>query len=386
MSAAAISTDSRAAAMKKAASEQTPFDDEEVTTALTSLRMLLGGTEAADSTTIDWSKLSDLIASRAHMTHKDWTTTQESATTLASCLGGPEDAVFSKLFERVLQGGGWDSAAAAAAARSDDDDDDDAQRPWVVLVTGLNGIRKTTSVNSAWFQDVLGQALGAQYSGPTAALPAGSNSFFRQLDYMLATLGCAEFEKLYAVEEVGAYARLKEAIFARYRTLAEMLGVLLVREAQQRRMNIMVETSGRDVGMYAYVEALFPSESYRKLVVNFGVNELSFAERSVDRRMLSEMADGRAALATVASNPMALVNANAGGPYGSEVLAGVQADSQRVWTQIVTGEADGVGATWLKASVAIEAAEPPTPWRARAVDPAGAVDPATDAFEFEVRA
>jgi hypothetical protein len=68
MSAAAISTDSRAAAMKKAASEQTPFDDEEVTTALTSLRMLLGGTEAADSTTIDWSKLSDLIASRAHMT------------------------------------------------------------------------------------------------------------------------------------------------------------------------------------------------------------------------------------------------------------------------------------------------------------------------------
>jgi hypothetical protein len=363
---------------------------------------------------------------RALACSKDWTTTQESATTLASCLDGPEDAVFSKLFERVLQGGGWDSAAAAAAARSDDDDDDDAQRPWVVLVTGLNGIRKTTSVNSAWFQDVLGQALGAQYSGPTAALPAGSNSFFRQLDYMLATLGCAEFEKLYAVEEVGAYARLKEAIFARYRTLAEMLGVLLVREAQQRRMNIMVETSGRDVGMYAYVEALFPSESYRKLVVNFGVNELSFAERSVDRRMrirgrhsilrtpsvlpsdtllaagwpdahpeadgssrasaVSEMADGRAALATVASNPMALVNANAGGPYGSEVLAGVQADSQRVWTQIVTGEADGVGATWLKASVAIEAAEPPTPWRARAVDPAGAVDPATDAFEFEVRA
>ena len=86
-------------------------------------------------------------------------------------------------------------------------------------------------------------------------------------------------------------------------------------------------TSGRDAGMYAYVDAFFPDAEYRKLVVNFAINELGFAERSVDARMTREMAAGEAALA--GGDPVVLVEANAGGPYGSAVLAGVQAESER---------------------------------------------------------
>ena len=39
-----------------------------------------------------------------------------------------------------------------------------------------------------------------------------------------------------------------------------------------------------------------PSSGYRKLVVHFTINELRYAEDSVDLRMQKEMADGAAAL------------------------------------------------------------------------------------------
>jgi hypothetical protein len=37
------------------------------------------------------------------------------------------------------------------------------QRPWAVLITGLNGIRKTTAVYQPWFAQVLREALGGAY-------------------------------------------------------------------------------------------------------------------------------------------------------------------------------------------------------------------------------
>lgn len=58
------------------------------------------------------------------------------------------------------------------------------------------------------------------------------------------TVAIFEFEKLYEIDEIGTYASFKDGIFARYRTLAEMVGALLVKEARNRKMNVMVETSG----------------------------------------------------------------------------------------------------------------------------------------------
>ena len=50
-------------------------------------------------------------------------------------LGGPGDAHFAELFGRVLNDSNWSGAAAAAAARGP------AEKPWIVFVTWLNGIR-----------------------------------------------------------------------------------------------------------------------------------------------------------------------------------------------------------------------------------------------------
>ena len=39
-------------------------------------------------------------------------------------------------------------------------------------------------------------------------------------------------------------------------------------------MNVMVETSGKDIGMYHYVEHFFNDDQYRKLVVHFDINDI----------------------------------------------------------------------------------------------------------------
>lgn len=52
----------------------------------------------------------------------------------------------------------------------------------------------------------------------------------------------------------------------------------------------------------------------------------------------------------------AMIRANAGGPYGSAVLKGVEADSNAVWQQISSGAAGDVGMSWYKARLKITAA------------------------------
>lgn len=241
-----------------------------------------------------------------------------------------------------------------------------------------------------------------------ARLPNGSNSFFRQLDHMIATLCNEEFAALYAltrdlvvavdgVEEsasqqptavvIQMYSNLKAAIFSRYRTLSELLGVGLVREAQKQRLNCMLETSGRDVAMFHYVDHFFgrpddeiningkrpnPAENppvYRKLALHFTINDLQHAKDSVDRRMKEEIQAGIEALKH--GDVFAIINANAGGPYGSEVLEGVQADSNRVWNEDVMAKG-GVGQDWYKATIQINAHET-KPWTAQAVKPDGSM-------------
>jgi hypothetical protein len=89
-----------------------------------------------------------------------------------------------------------------------------------------------------------------------------------------------------------------------------------------------VETSGRDIGMFEYIEHFFPEQDYRKLVLNFEINEIEFAESSVECRMVGEMRAGVDAVAT--GETRRIIRANAGGPYGPKALAGVQQVSRVV--------------------------------------------------------
>ena len=212
---------------------------------------------------------------------------------------------------RVLDGGGWGAAVAATAGNGNGSgsgsgrggssssgggatDTDTDNRPWAVLVTGLNGIRKTSSIYQPWFAAVLAEALTLSRAGAGAGagavtgadtdtcstgsvsaddVPSGNNSFFRQLDFIVATLANNDFRTLYEthppihsqinphphslhqhqhqqqdqgqdtdLDLVASYARTKDAIFARHRKAAEVVGLLLVDAARARGVNVMIET------------------------------------------------------------------------------------------------------------------------------------------------
>jgi hypothetical protein len=343
--------DAYAAAITAAAARQVPFTAGEVGSAVKSAFNLVGDRPWCE-------EYGHWVAECAHLPHKEWGRTQASAAAL-SRLVGPSTDDFRSLFEVVLADGGWDAAAAAAAGRGTDD------RPWAVLVTGVNGIRKTTSVYQPWFRDALAAALGAQYGGAVASLPAGGDSYFRQLDYMMATVANEEFRALYEMDDLAGYSRLKGALFARYRTAAECVGAMLVGEAVRSRLNVMVETSGRDAAMFAYVDHFFPDAEYRKLLVHFTVDHVQHAEASVDARMGREMTAGKAALRSAAP-AVTLVRANMGGPYGSAggVLRGVQAESQAVWDRVASAEPGAPAAGWLKARITVEARAGADGWAA----------------------
>lgn len=394
------------------ASSNTPFTEIELQELQTSFFNIVKNGNGGSSTSNDmWKKLNDLFVNVGHLSHKDWERTGESAATLTEILLGNNDnsgssgtdndgstltEEFKHMFHRVLHEGNWEQALSHS----------NNNKPWAVLVTGVNGIRKTTSVYQSWFPKLLEEALIAPITDndndnnkqATLNLPTGHNSFFRQLDHMIATLSNNNFQQLYELtsqshdfnvststqpskEVIQNYSNYKASIFKRYRTLSEILGITLINQAISQNLNVMIETSGRDVAMYHYIDMFFPKERYNKLVLHFEINDLSHAEDSVDRRMVKEMEDGVKVLNNINDggvNVRDLINVNAGGPYGSEVLHGIQTDSNAVWETIVKknnneGEEDNVntvGYDWYKASIKIDASANED-WTARAVLPNG---------------
>lgn len=256
---------------------------------------------------LDYTAYKKILSKEAHLNFKqDLTRTTLAARRLSSILGGFLDPNFKKMFLRVLSEGNWEKAKVYAkrnfsskALKNPQKSGEQQKKPWVVLVTGLNGIRKTSSINSSWFQQVLFEALEDQLGGSGITqdcLPDGSNSFFRHLDHILSTVTNEEFRKLYNISDVEIYAKLKNALFMRYRTLAEIFGVMFIEEAVRKNMNVYLETSGRDTSMIEYVNHFFPDGKYNKCLVHFTINDVKFAQQSVDKRMMYEMKKGSEAL------------------------------------------------------------------------------------------
>jgi hypothetical protein len=388
--------------------------DDEIGALVTSIKHVL---RTEGESALDFDKLKLLVSEVGHLTHKDWEKTMEYSARLEELVlpttrpetGSKIDNVktsllFRSIFERVLRDGNWKGARENATTRPAHEE------PWAVVVTGLNGIRKTTTIYQEWYKTLLSEALvvpdGGQPPSDPSYLPIGSNSFFRQLDHMIAVLANVQFVTLYTIDvgsddvskaqAVKAYSQYKDAVFARYRTLSEMVGIILCREAIRSKVNIMVETSGRDISMYKYVNAIFGDTNYRKLALHFTINDLSFAEQSVDIRMADEIKRGKEALLgdedeIMSTTVKRVVDVNAGGPYGSEVLKGVQADSTRVWNEVWSkhdGDGDNksedspsVSDGWYQACFEISGVES-KPWTAESIFPNGKKG---SKFEFPLR-
>jgi hypothetical protein len=404
--------------MNERAKHNLPLTDDELDSILASLQaiasnancpLLLSPSSSSSSSSQD--DFTTFLREVAHLSHKDWSVTEQNAQRLQDLLFLPQDnndttsgsdlhtnEPVRHMLERIIQQGNWDGAEYHASKERPSEN----ELPWVVLVTGVNGIRKSTSMYMPWFADVLQEALIAPLhtdnkacsttSSSKETLPTGKNSFFRQLDHMIATICNQEFSQLYQMtanllvhssstgtstdhqpspDVVQEYSNLKAAIFTRYRTLSELLGVVLLQHAQRHKMNCLMETSGRDVAMFQYVDHFFSSSKYKKLALRFQINDLEAAKRSVDQRMIREIQ-----LGIQAKQLLEVVYANMGGPYGSSVLEGVQTDSDNVWktnvlaAAVASGVADGsnvsIRDSWYTATIQIDAHET-EPWTACAV-------------------
>ena len=217
------------------------FDNNDVESAVNSLsrRISLDNTNIENK--IDIRKYRSHLIESAHLSHKDWTLTESYSDKLAQILGGIDNKEFQLLFERVLNDGNFDTKNSINPTTTDSTTVND--KPWIVLVTGLNGIRKTTSLYQPWFQELLHSCIKppTNCNGDNIELqklPTGRNSFYRQLDYMIATLAVEEFEKLYKScdtsddpnnfdnTQIEDYSKQKAVIFGKYRMIAEQLGKL----------------------------------------------------------------------------------------------------------------------------------------------------------------
>ena len=378
------STKERVLQMAERAKKGAPFTEEEIQDICNGIQNLI-----PKDAPVAFNDLQKLLKEAAHLSHKDWSVTSKNSDKLCRTLSITLDQDSTnksnhanQLLERILKDGNWQGAVKHSLNEGNNVD----EKPWAVLVTGVNGIRKTTSMYQDWFQDLLAEAIITP-SGKDSKevkneyLPTGQNSFFRQLDHMIATLMNEEFYKLYSwaascLKEEGAvipsedivtqYSDYKAAIFSRYRTLSELLGALLLKEAQKLDINCLMETSGKDVAMFHYVDHFFDASKYNKLALHFTINDLSQAKTSVDKRMIEEIQVGSKAVES--GNAFDVIYANAGGPYGSKVLEGVQKDSDNVWDNVVLK--GDVGEDWYKATINIQA-HPTKPWTAQAVLPDG---------------
>lgn len=383
----------RTAAMNERTAALAPLTATELDDVVFSIQNLNAAAEHA----IDYDRLRQVLQETAHLSHKDWSVTEANSKRLQQVLlphgivgdtNTAGSAAARQLIARVLDEGNWDGAVQHAQKERPAD-----EKAWAVLVTGVNGIRKTTSLYQDWFPQLLEEALVIPASESTSppstpsrdVLPSGKNSFFRQLDHMIATLCNEDFCILYKLtadllkqgnvtpeEAIHTYADLKAAIFGRYRTLSELLGAALLEQAQSQKANCLMETSGRDVAMFHYVNHFFGGKDKpcRKLALHFCINDLSHACDSVDRRMQGELQAGLQALEQESAT--AVVYANAGGPYGSAVLPGVQAASDKVWETDILPADSAVAADWYKATIQINA-HAKEPWTAQAVRPDGSL-------------
>ena len=165
----------RAREMSDRAKEQLPFTQAELDVIIDSIRNIY-----PKDGVMDFDALRGLLAEVAHLSHTDWSRTGKNSATLAKILlPDGMSANARQLLARIVQEGNWDGAQKHAADKITDD------LPWAVLVTGVNGIRKTTSIYQPWFPALLAEALVAPTgSKPTfdeSVLPSGKTGFFRQL-------------------------------------------------------------------------------------------------------------------------------------------------------------------------------------------------------------
>jgi hypothetical protein len=350
----------RLRALKSRATELAVFNQDEALSAVRSLTYAVSRVPG----TLPWEEYKNFLKTYAHRNFKDLSEMEAAARELMQTFLNPltDPEQFREIFQRVYEEGGF-----YRALRYADEERPKRLKPWVVVVAGVNGIRKTTCMYQTWIKEVIHDALKEVHGDDVPKLeelPDGLNSFFRQLDHLIATVGSQDFKALYNVRDLEEYTAIKDGIFSRYRKMADIFGVVMIEDIKKYKTNVLIETTGQNNGQLVYVDHFFPKEKFNKLFLHFKINDISLAEQTVDDRMLSEMEAGYQLMngSNSSCSVKDIINVNKGGGQNSKVLRKVQDDSDKTWNKILEGE---FARDWFKASITVNAHKS-KPWTASA--------------------
>jgi hypothetical protein len=363
----------RLRALKSRSDECAVFNWDEMKTAVTSIMYAVGKVPG----TLPWEEYRQFVEKYAHQNLKTWAETEAATAELVEKFLDPlkEPEQFRQIFRRVYEEGGF-----YRAVRYANEERPKGLKPWVVIVAGVNGIRKTTCMYQTWIKEVILEALKEMHEDDVPALeflPDASNSFFRQLDHLVPTCANQEFKALYNVRDPEEYAELKDGIFVRYRNIVQCFGAAMIADIKKYKTNVIIETTGQNPGQLFYADHFFPKEKFNKLFLHFKINDISFAKEAVDTRMLNEIEAGFKLMNGPSSSCDVhdLINVNLGGSQSSKVLGKVEEASNNTWKKIKDGE---FIKDWFKASITVTAHES-KPWTASAASD----DPNVKSFPIE---
>lgn len=138
-----------------------------------------------------WDSVARLITSTAHLGPEVWAPTYKtwSQSLFAQTVDDYEYVKFQRLFGGFLSSGNWEKALLAAQQRPE------TYKPWVVVASGISGIRKKHSIMQPWFRILVDEAIGNAEEW-AAAKQANANAteqrYFLSMKPELPAVGLAD--------------------------------------------------------------------------------------------------------------------------------------------------------------------------------------------------
>jgi hypothetical protein len=194
------------------------------------------------------------------------------------------EIALKEILPHVFTGGNWDNAISITK-----------KQPAVILVCGLNGIRKSSSMNKDdRIKDIISRNLKHLQYDPDS-MPSGKNSFFRQLDYVISSITSAFFYDLYSNKpniDTDIYGKIKKNIFNVVARLNAVWISLITYIATERKKHIIVEAVGNNTNAITTINNTFTN--YNKVIIYFQLEKgnIQYAKDSVTKRLENDLSNG----------------------------------------------------------------------------------------------
>jgi hypothetical protein len=142
--------------------------------------------------------------------------------------------------------------------------------PWIVVVMGLNAIRKTTAMKQLDLPILINSVLPHIN---TKYIPTANNSFFRQLDYLVPSIASGLFLKLRNIEDIKYYKIGKQLLFSKLATLNGLWLNVVSNIIGKLDYNMLIEATGTNFGQVDLINDNPNFNNYNKLIIRFNVDQ-----------------------------------------------------------------------------------------------------------------